>query len=102
MLKKSKLLCNISDIAIVEEAFNFLEENRVTVRPERDEFSESVAEFMMRNKMKIDLKFKPLSVGAGAGSLQTPCSEFLLSELKTPEVDCDQTRAYSVFTSGSF
>ena len=37
---------------MVEESFAFLEDNRVAVRPEHDEFSESVAEFMQRNKMK--------------------------------------------------
>ena len=38
---------------MVEESFAFLEDNRVAVRPEHDEFSESVAEFMQRNKMKV-------------------------------------------------
>ena len=93
MLRKSKLLCSISDIATVEEALGFLEDNKVTVRPEHDEFSESVAEFMQRNKLKIDLKFKPVT----GGSLETPCSEFLSHELRTPE----DARAVSVFTSGA-
>ena len=34
---------------MVEESFAFLEENRVAVKPEHDEFSESVAEFMQRH-----------------------------------------------------
>ena len=29
MLKKTKLLCNISDTVLVEEALTFLEENKV-------------------------------------------------------------------------
>ena len=45
---------------------------RVTVRPEKDEFSDSVAEFMHRNKLKIDLQFRPTF-----GSLQTPNTEFI-------------------------
>ena len=89
MLKKTKLLCSISDTTVVEEALSFLEENRVTIRPERDEFSDSVAEFLQRNKLKIDLQFRPLS------SLQTPCSEFICSELMTPD-----SGSFSVFTSG--
>ena len=96
MLKKTKLLCSICDTSIVEEALSFLEDNRVTVRPEKDEFSESVAEFMQRNKLKIDLKFKPLP----GMSLQTPCSEFICSELQTPDVQDSNGRGYSVFTSG--
>ena len=60
MLKKTKLLCSISDTCIVEESLSFLEENRVSVRPEKDEFSDSVAEFLQRNKLKIDLQFRPL------------------------------------------
>jgi hypothetical protein len=55
MLRKTKCLCNLLDQHLVEEVFTFLEENRVRVRPEKDEFSESVAEFMQRNKLKIDL-----------------------------------------------
>ena len=68
MLKKTKLLCSISDTTVVEESLSFLEENRVTIRPERDEFSDSVAEFLQRNKLKIDLQFRPLVTN----SLQTP------------------------------
>ena len=41
------------DQNIVDEVFTFLEDNKVTIRPEKDEFSESVAEFMHRNKLKI-------------------------------------------------
>ena len=44
----------------------------MTVRPEKDEFSDSVAEFMHRNKLKIDLQFRPTF-----GSLQTPNTEFI-------------------------
>ena len=88
-------------------------------RPERDEFAESVAEFMQRNRLKIDLPlFRPsrftsvpssgqgaLGSGAGGGggssgshgvhagsggheggTLQTPVTEFLSKELRTPEV----------------
>jgi hypothetical protein len=40
----------------VDEAFSFLEQNRVTIRPERDDFSDSVAEFMQRNRLKINLQ----------------------------------------------
>ena len=36
MLKKTKLICGLSDLATVEEALAFLEENRVTVRPEKE------------------------------------------------------------------
>ena len=36
--------------------------HRVRLRPEVDEFSQSVAEFMMKNKLKIDLKIKPTPV----------------------------------------
>ena len=42
------------------------------MRPEKDEFSDSVAEFMHRNKLKIDLQFRPTF-----GSLQTPNTEFI-------------------------
>ena len=41
------------DQNLVDEVFTFLEDNKVTIRPEKDEFSESVAEFMHRNKLKI-------------------------------------------------
>jgi len=105
MLKKTKLLCNISDTVIVEEALSFLEDNKVTVRPEKDEFSDSVSEFMQRNKLKIDLQFRP-----NIGSLQTPCTEFISKELRTPDADYfspsydpgtgEYWRGYSVFTSG--
>ena len=72
----------------------------MTVRPEKDEFSESVAEFMQRNRLKIDLQFARPAVGS---KMMTPCSEFISSELATP--DCDPCageywRGYSVFTSG--
>ncbi len=40
----------------MDEAFSFLEQNRVTIRPERDDFSDSVAEFMQRNRLKINLQ----------------------------------------------
>ena len=105
MLKKTKLLCNISDTVLVEEALLFLEDNKVTVRPEKDEFSDSVSEFMQRNKLKIDLQFRP-----NIGSLQTPCTEFISKELRTPDGDYfspsydpstgEYLRGYSVFTSG--
>jgi len=105
MLKKTKLLCNISDTMIVEEALSIWEENKVTVRPEKDEFSESVSEFMQRNKLKIDLQFKP-----NIGSLQTPNTEFISKELRTPDADYlspsydpsrgEFWRGCSVFTSG--
>ena len=89
---------------MVEESFAFLEDNRVAVKPEHDEFSESVAEFMQRNKMKIDLPplfQRPSNGSAGAagsvamagvaglsghGQQQTPNTEFLSKELRTPEV----------------
>ena len=93
MQKKTKLICSIPDHSIVEEALSFLEQNRVTVRPEKDEFSESVAEFMRRNRLKIDLA--PRAV-PGLASLTTPCSEFLSAELRTP----DPAVAHSAFTSG--
>jgi len=77
----------------------------VTVRPEKDEFSDSVSEFMQRNKLKIDLQFRP-----NIGSLQTPCTEFISKELRTPDADYfspsydpstgEYLRGYSVFTSG--
>ena len=72
MLKKTKVLCSISDTMLVEEAFSFLEKNRVSVRPEKDDFSDSVAEFMQRNRLKIDLQFRP-----SFGTLQTPNTEFI-------------------------
>ena len=100
MLKKTKLLCNISDTILVEEALTFLEENKVTIRPEKDEFSESVAEFMQRNRLKIDLQFSRSVIGS---KMMTPCTEFLSAELATPECDpCtgEAWRGYSVFTSG--
>ncbi len=123
MLRKTKCLCSLLDQAMVEEAFAFLEDNRLTQRPEKDEFSESVAEFMQRNKLKIDLPplFRPAGAAGAAGaagggvggapgmnSLQTPCSEFLSKELRTPEVsasaafgsDGDFWRTYSAYTSG--
>ena len=53
MLRKTKCLCNLMDQNLVDEVFTFLEDNKVTIRPEKDEFSESVAEFMHRNKLKI-------------------------------------------------
>ena len=86
MLRKTKCLCNLLDQNLVEEVFSFLEDNKVTIRPEKDEFSESVAEFMQRNKLKIDLPLicRPKLLGP---SLQTPCTEFVAKELRTPEVD---------------
>ena len=53
MLRKTKCLCNLMDQNLVDEVFTLLEDNKVTIRPEKDEFSESVAEFMHRNKLKI-------------------------------------------------
>ena len=72
MLKKTKLICSIPDTVLVQEALLFLEENKITKRPEKDEFSESVAEFMQRNKLKINIEAK-----SNCGSLQTPCTEFI-------------------------
>ena len=72
MLKKTKLICSIPDTVLVEESLVFLEENKINKRPEKDEFSESVSEFMQRNKLKIEIETKPNS-----GSLQTPCTEFI-------------------------
>jgi hypothetical protein len=76
-----------------------------------------VAEFMQRNKLKIDLPLicRPKLLGP---SLQTPCTEFVAKELRTPEVDLifspvtgysqnssaensgDFWRTYSAYTSG--
>ncbi len=118
MLRKTKCLCNLLDQSLVEEVLAFLEDNRVTIRPEHDEFSQSVAEFMQRNKLKIDLPLicRPKLLGP---SLQTPCTEFVAKELRTPEVDLifspvtggahnlhpsandsDFWRTYSAYTSG--
>ena len=105
------------DQNLVEETLTFLEDNRVTIKPEKDEFSESVAEFMQRNKLKIDLPLvcRPRMLGP---SLQTPCTEFVAKELRTPEVDLlfspvtalsqnssaensgEFWRTYSAYTSG--
>jgi len=105
MLKKTKLICSIPDTVLVEEALLFLEENKITKRPDKDEFSESVSEFMQRNKLKIDFQFRP-----NVGSLQTPCTEFICKELRTPDTDhlsynsdpnsSEYWRGYSVYTSG--
>lgn len=84
MLRKTKCLCSLLDLTMIEEVFVFLEENRVNVRPEKDEFSESVAEFMQRNRLKIDL---PLVRPNKMDTLQTPCAEFVAKELRTPDVD---------------
>ena len=46
----------VTDTTLVDEAFAFLEKNRVAIRPEKDDFSDSVAEFMQRNKLKINLQ----------------------------------------------
>eukprot|EP00095_Tigriopus_kingsejongensis_P011180 maker-scaffold456_size166325-snap-gene-0.28 protein:Tk11180 transcript:maker-scaffold456_size166325-snap-gene-0.28-mRNA-1 annotation:"type i inositol- -bisphosphate 4-phosphatase-like" len=100
MLRKTKCLCSLMDQGMVEEAFVFLEDNRIAQRPERDEFSESVAEFMQRNKLKIDL---PLFRHNKFENLQTPCTEFLSKELRTPDVDpmsSEFWRTYSAYTSG--
>ena len=100
MLKKTKCLCSLIDSSMVEEVFEFLEIYRITVKPEKDEFAESVAEFMKRNRMKINLPkinctktgmMKPFGFGSlvthGHGSVwQTPCTEFISKELRTPEV----------------
>ena len=72
MLKKTKLICSIPDTVLVQESLHFLEQNKINKRPEKDEFSESVSEFMQRNKLKIEIETKP-----GCGSLQTPCTEFI-------------------------
>ena len=72
MLKKTKLICSIPDTVLVQESLHFLEQNKINKRPEKDEFSESVSEFMQRNKLKIEIEAKP-----GCGSLQTPCTEFI-------------------------
>ena len=91
--------------------------HELVIGPEKDEFSESVAEFMQRNKLKIDLPLicRPKLLGP---SLQTPCTEFVAKELRTPEVDLifspvtgysqnssaensgDFWRTYSAYTSG--
>ncbi|XP_059080345.1 inositol polyphosphate-4-phosphatase type I A-like isoform X1 [Tigriopus californicus] len=106
MLRKTKCLCSLMDQGLVEEAFVFLEDNRIAQRPERDEFSESVSEFMQRNKLKIDL---PLFRHNKFENLQTPCTEFLSKELRTPDVDMfsptdpmssEFWRTYSAYTSG--
>ena len=72
MLKKTKLICSIPDTVLVQESIHFLEQNKINKRPEKDEFSESVSEFMQRNKLKIEIETKP-----SCGSLQTPCTEFI-------------------------
>ena len=72
MLKKTKLICSIPDTVLVQESLHFLEQNKINKRPEKDEFSESVSEFMQRNKLKIEIQAKP-----SCGSLQTPCTEFI-------------------------
>ena len=72
MLKKTKLICSIPDTVLVQESLHFLEQNKINKRPEKDEFSESVSEFMQRNKLKIEIETKP-----SCGSLQTPCTEFI-------------------------
>ena len=72
MLKKTKLICSIPDTVLVQESLYFLEQNKINKRPEKDEFSESVSEFMQRNKLKIEIETKP-----SCGSLQTPCTEFI-------------------------
>jgi len=84
MLRKTKCLCSLLDLSMIEEVFVFLEENRVNVRPEKDEFSESVSEYMQRNRLKIDL---PLVRPNKMDTLQTPCAEFVAKELRTPDVD---------------
>ncbi len=79
----------------------------MTTRPERDEFSESVAEFMQRNRLKIDLKLQPGPLraggitlhGDGKGSLVTPLTEFISKELRTPEVDGAQVVSSIVIES---
>ena len=53
---------------MVDETLGFLEDNRVTVKPEKDEFAESVAEFMQRNRMRINLP-KIATGGATSGAL---------------------------------
>ena len=86
MLRKTKCLCSLLDQTMVEQVFSFLEDNRVTIRPENDEFSQSVADFMAKNKMKIDLPLICRPRGL-LQTLQTPCTEFVAKELRTPEVD---------------
>ena len=101
MLKKTKLICSIPDTVLVQESLHFLEQNKINKRPEKDEFSESVSEFMQRNKLKIEIETKP-----SCGSLQTPCTEFICKELRTPDTDQvgggggEVWRGYSVYTSG--
>ena len=89
---------------MVDETLGFLEDNRVTVKPEKDEFAESVAEFMQRNRMRINLP--KIATGGATGALcgglvssasgglkpllhgptlQTPVSEFISKELRTPD-----------------
>ena len=87
MLRKTKCLCSLLDQNMVEQVFSFLEDNRVTIVPENDEFSQSVADFMAKNKMKIDLPLICRPRGLLGPSLQTPCTEFVAKELRTPEVD---------------
>lgn len=87
MLRKTKCLCNLLDSSTVEATLTFLEDNRVTIKPEKDEFAESVAEFMQRNRMRINLPQINRPMFALPTSLQTPCTEFIAKELRTPEVD---------------
>ena len=100
MLKKTKCLCSLIDSNMVEEIFEFLEMNKITAKPEKDEFAESVAEFMKRNRMKINLPkinctkqgiMRPFAFGnltnnSNGSVWQTPCTEFISKELRTPEV----------------
>ena len=71
LLKRSNIIFFTFHI-LMSLPFSFLEKNRVSVRPEKDDFSDSVAEFMQRNRLKIDLHFRP-----SFGSLQTPNTEFI-------------------------
>merc|ERR1719419_660344 len=85
MLRKTKCLCSLMDNNVVEETLAFLEDNRVTVKPEKDEFAESVAEFMQRNRMRINLPQISMASAHGKPSMQTPVTEFISKELRTPD-----------------
>ena len=77
---------------------------RVTVKPEKDEFAESVAEFMQRNRMRINLPQITMATVKPSMSSMTPVTEFISKELRTPDnfvVDLNLGNLHNKDSSGT-
>jgi len=57
MLKKTKCLCSLIDSSMVEDVFDFLEMNRITVKPEK--VKKILIKDITRNFIKLSYSLSP-------------------------------------------